>query len=70
MLDYNKLSTRDKFIQNLFGGIGIIAGLLARRAVGVSGMLPGALFGVGGAICGAMVGRVVIALLPPSDKVE
>lgn len=58
---------RDKIIINVFGGIGIVGGILARRASGLNGMIPGAIFGMAGAVIGAVVGGIIISLLPKAD---
>lgn len=59
---------RDKTIINIFAVVGIVLGIVARRASGFNGMIPGAIFGVTGAVLGAIVGGIVAKLLAGSGK--
>ncbi len=41
--------------------IGITTGLVVMFSLGISGMIPGALFGAGGAVAGGIMGERVFA---------
>lgn len=50
--------------RSMFAIIGLVLGMVLMVALGLGGMIPGALFGAGGAVLGGMTGEWIARRKP------